>query len=63
MCRNEWRGCMRTVPLGPSAELLWGHETCEGCAGMSGWDACELSHWGFRRSSCGATKRVRGVPK
>ena len=27
---------MRAAPLGPSAELLWGHETCEGCAESKG---------------------------
>eukprot|EP00959_Pyramimonas_sp_CCMP1952_P023250 489059-Pyramimonas_sp.AAC.1 len=32
------------------AELPWGHETCEGCAEMSGGDACELCHWDFRQS-------------
>eukprot|EP00959_Pyramimonas_sp_CCMP1952_P348096 7291099-Pyramimonas_sp.AAC.1 len=25
---------MRIVPRRPSAEFLWGHETCEGCAEM-----------------------------
>ena len=29
---------------------------------MGGGDACGLRHWDLRRSSCGATKRVRGVP-
>eukprot|EP00959_Pyramimonas_sp_CCMP1952_P154296 3228106-Pyramimonas_sp.AAC.1 len=48
---------MQTVPLGPAAELQWGHEACEGCAEMRGGDACGLCQWDFRRSSYGATRR------
>eukprot|EP00959_Pyramimonas_sp_CCMP1952_P379263 7944614-Pyramimonas_sp.AAC.1 len=51
------------LPLGPSAGLLLGHETCEGCAGMTGGGACGLCQWDLRPSSDEATKRVRGVPK
>eukprot|EP00959_Pyramimonas_sp_CCMP1952_P420107 8799397-Pyramimonas_sp.AAC.1 len=29
-----WVGGMRAKPLGPSAELLWGHEACDVCADM-----------------------------
>ena len=54
---------MRAAPLWPSVELLWSHETCEGCVGMGGADACGRRHRGLRWSSYGATKRVRGVPK
>eukprot|EP00959_Pyramimonas_sp_CCMP1952_P174486 3646515-Pyramimonas_sp.AAC.1 len=54
---------MRTVPRGPSAELLWGHGACEGCSEISGVYACGLCQGDLRRSSCGATKRVKGVPK
>eukprot|EP00959_Pyramimonas_sp_CCMP1952_P060844 1270994-Pyramimonas_sp.AAC.1 len=33
-CQNLWRGRMRVFPTGPSAELLWGHETCQRRADM-----------------------------
>ena len=59
ICSCESRSCEYRL----RRSSLWGHETCEGCAEMSGGDACELCHWGLRRSSYGATKRVRGVPK
>eukprot|EP00959_Pyramimonas_sp_CCMP1952_P427747 8958268-Pyramimonas_sp.AAC.2 len=36
-----------TQPLGPSAELLWGHETREGRADMNAGGACGLSLWTF----------------
>eukprot|EP00959_Pyramimonas_sp_CCMP1952_P378178 7921990-Pyramimonas_sp.AAC.1 len=80
---------MRAAAQGPSAELLWGHETCEGCTELGVGGACgrqpsaelpmgprnvrgmcrnqragrmRAAHWGLRRSSYGATKRVRGAP-
>ena len=48
---------MRAAPLGPSVELLWGHETCEACAGIRGADACARRHWAIRWSSHGAVGR------
>eukprot|EP00959_Pyramimonas_sp_CCMP1952_P001876 38558-Pyramimonas_sp.AAC.1 len=42
---------------------MWGHETCEGCAGIGVGDACELSHWDLRQSSYVVTQRVVGCAK
>eukprot|EP00959_Pyramimonas_sp_CCMP1952_P065304 1363182-Pyramimonas_sp.AAC.1 len=57
-------GACDTQPLGPSSELLWGHETCEGCTEMGVGGACGIQPLELRRSSFGATKRVvRGVPE
>ena len=42
---------MRAQPLGPSVELLWGHETCERCAEMGVGAACGRSRWALRWSS------------
>ena len=58
ICSCESRSCEYRLRW----SSLWGHEACEGCAEMSGGDACELCHWDLRWSSYGATKRVRGVP-
>eukprot|EP00959_Pyramimonas_sp_CCMP1952_P427748 8958268-Pyramimonas_sp.AAC.3 len=37
---------MWTQLLGPSAELLWGRETCEWCAEMNVGDACDVQPLG-----------------
>ena len=42
---------MRTVPLGPSAELPMGHEAGEGCAKMMAGPHANAAHWGLRWSS------------
>eukprot|EP00959_Pyramimonas_sp_CCMP1952_P459086 9477689-Pyramimonas_sp.AAC.2 len=47
--------------LGPSVELLWGHETYEGCAEMCVRKTHVDSATGiFSGSAYGATKLVRG---
>ena len=53
---------MRAARLMPLVELLWVHDTCEGCAEMGVADACGRRHWGLRWSSYGATKLVKHVP-
>eukprot|EP00959_Pyramimonas_sp_CCMP1952_P239685 5008743-Pyramimonas_sp.AAC.2 len=50
---------MWALPLGPSVELLGGHEACDGRTEMEGEAACGR----FGRAPDGETKRVRGLPK
>ena len=54
---------MRTQPLAPSVELLWGHDPPEGCVDISAGTLRERTHWGLRWSSLWGTILVRGVPK
>ena len=54
---------MRTLPLAPSVELLWGHDPREGCAEMARGRHADPATGAFGGAPCGATILVRGVPK
>ena len=60
----KWGGAaMRTLPLGPSAELLWGHDPREECAEMARGRHANSATGAFGGAPYGATILVRGVPK
>eukprot|EP00959_Pyramimonas_sp_CCMP1952_P201610 4216176-Pyramimonas_sp.AAC.1 len=55
---------MRSVPLGPSVELPVGPRTVRGVC-QNEWQSphATCAAGAFGGASCGATNRVRGVPK
>ena len=54
---------MRTLPLAPSLELLWGHDPREGCAAIARGRYANPTAGAFGGAPYGATILVRGVPK
>eukprot|EP00959_Pyramimonas_sp_CCMP1952_P017339 368186-Pyramimonas_sp.AAC.1 len=48
---------------GPQRSSLWGHAPCEGCSKWVRSPPAACATAAFGGAPCGATNRVRGVPK
>eukprot|EP00959_Pyramimonas_sp_CCMP1952_P144260 3020117-Pyramimonas_sp.AAC.1 len=60
----KWpEAAMRALPLAPSAELLRGHDSREGCADMARGRRANPAIGAFGGAPYGATIFMRGVPK
>ena len=63
VCRNGGVAAYELSHWSPRWGSLWGHETSEGCAEMTGWPHTSFPTGAFGAAPYGATKRVRGVPQ